>query len=61
MSKELIWCKKFIKVANLSWYHPRKRIRIKNHNKIKKLKQIAFKKWGHFPLPPEWMEDNKNG
>lgn len=62
MSKELDYCKKFLKVANLSWHHPRKRIRIKNHNRLKKLTKIAIKKWGGYPLPIEWIkEENKNG
>lgn len=54
MSKELKWCKCFMKAFYLSRFHHRKRTRMKNHHRLEKLKDKAFKKWGCFPLPKEW-------
>lgn len=34
MSKELKWCKQFIKCSILSWYHKKKRVRKKNRNRV---------------------------
>ena len=37
MSKELKWCKQFVKCSSLSMYHKRKRVRNKNENRVDKL------------------------
>jgi len=54
MSDELKWCKSFLRVNYLMCFHHRKKIRKKNMHRRDKLAQYAFKRWGHFPMPPEW-------
>ena len=54
MSDELKWCKKFLRVNSLMCYHHKKKVRKKNIHRRDKLAQYAFKRWGHFPMPPEW-------
>ena len=39
--------------------HKRRRIRYKNIHRTEKLKQKAFKRWGSFPIPPEWNSERK--
>ena len=55
MSDELKWCKHFLKTSYLMFYHPRKRIRKKNIHRRNRLINYAIKRWGYFPVPPEWI------
>lgn len=52
MSKELKWCKQFIKCNSLSWYHKRERIRKKNKYRVNKM----FSRIDCLPYPIEWKK-----
>ena len=55
MSKELKWCKQFIKCSSLSMYHTKMRVRKKNRNRVVKM----FSCINCLPYPVEWMEKEK--
>ena len=55
MSEELKWCKVFSRVFHLRCYHKKSRVNKKNNRRAIRMMNKAFKKWGCFPLPPEWM------
>ena len=56
MSRKLKWCLNFNRVGYY-WAHGRNhKIRKKNHNRAMRMMKQAFKRWGAFPLPPEWMK-----
>lgn len=54
MSKELKWCLNFARAVQLRG-HKKKRIRKKNIKRVERMRSQAFKKWGYFPLPIEWI------
>ena len=55
MSKELKWCKQFIKCSSLSMYHRKRRVRKKNMNRVVEM----FSCIDQLPYPVEWMEKEK--
>ena len=55
MSKELKWCKQFIKCNSLSWYHKRERVRKKNKHRVVEM----FSHINQLPYPVEWMRKEK--
>ena len=55
MSKELKWCKQFVKCSSLSMYHRKRRVRKKNRNRVVKM----FSCIDQLPCPVEWMEKEK--
>lgn len=54
MTNKLKWCLGFAKAVRLRG-HKKYRIRRKNINRTMRLKNKAFRRWGCFPLPPEWQ------
>ena len=54
MSKELKWANNFYKASKLWAFHHRKKIRKKNHNRCIRLSNMAIRKWGYYPYPPEY-------
>ena len=55
MSKELKWCKQFVKCSSLSMYHKKRRVRKKNRNRVVKM----FSHINQLPYPVEWMRKEK--
>ena len=55
MSKELKWCKQFVKCSSLSMYYRKKRVRKKNRNRVVEM----FSHIDQLPCPVEWMEKEK--
>lgn len=53
MSRELVWCKNFMKAVYLRGHH-KYRVRKKNIKRAERLVEYAMKTWGCFPYPPEW-------
>jgi len=59
MSKELRWCKSFLRVNQLMCYHKRKKVRLKNLKRRQRMFEKAIRLWGCFPYPPEWIEQHE--
>ena len=57
MSNKLKWCLGFSKAVDLR-RHPRWRTRKKNIHRVQKMMRKAFRRWGCFPLPPEWKQNS---
>lgn len=53
-SAKLKWCVGFAKAIQLRG-HLRQRVKKKNVHKVERMRDKAFRRWGCFPLPPEWM------
>ena len=52
MSKELKWCKQFVKCSNLSMYHRKKRVRKNNRNRVAEMFSHIYQ----LPYPVEWKK-----
>lgn len=60
-SRKLKWCRTFAKVQNRVFYSPhsgRAKVAMKNLNRGKRMYRQAEKRWGGFPIPPEWKEND---
>ena len=56
MSGKLRWCLGFTRAVQLRG-HKRARIRKKNIHRVERMRKQAFRRWGCFPLPPEWIPE----
>ena len=56
MSKELKWCKQFVKCSSLSMYHRKRRVRKKNRNRVVEM----FSHIDQLPYPVEWKKRRRN-
>lgn len=54
MSAKLKWCTGFAKAIQLRG-HTKRRIRKKNIHRVEQMMNKAFRRWGCFPLPSEWI------
>ena len=54
ISTELKWCLGFMKAVILRG-HRRHRTRKKNIHRVQQMSNKALKRWGCYPLPPEWI------